>query len=224
MLQVPDVGFGSRVTACLNSKYNAYRHDSSRPTLFLFLMAYPGTLLWFHWDEQGIFSAEQKTIDSDASCENLGDPFHYTVGDFLGFAMLQDSPRLCDDVSSFITALLLVRNRCRASSLMLNSIPWLFWPGSCARQSRRRLGCLLLRYHSSYDFAIEVEMTFTQLPHGHGFRRLYRSWSWFSRQILPVGYSQTPKKKNSLGVHLRIILVSPSLYPVLSEFIMSKKN
>ena len=32
------------------------------------------------------------------------------------------------------------------------------------------------------------------------------------------------KKKNSLGVHLRIILVSPSLYPVLSEFIMSKKN
>ena len=48
MRQVPDVGFGSRVTACLNSKYNAYRHDSSRPTLFLFLMAHPGTLLWFH--------------------------------------------------------------------------------------------------------------------------------------------------------------------------------
>ena len=79
MPRVPDVGFGSRVTACLNSKYNTYRHDSSRPTLFLFLMAYPGTLLWFHWDEQGIFSAEQKTIDSDVSCENLGDLFHYTV-------------------------------------------------------------------------------------------------------------------------------------------------
>ena len=139
MRQVPDVGFGSRVTGCLNSKYNAYRHDSSRPNLFLFLMAHPGTLLWFHWDEQGIFSAEQKTIDSDASCENLGDLFHYTV-EFMQVSCLFIARTLMLEYYNserrfsgfryasrfapfmrrcfFITALLLVRNLCRASSLM----------------------------------------------------------------------------------------------------------
>ena len=55
---------------------------------------------------------------------------------------------------------LFVRNRCRAVHWCQSNIPWLIQPRSCAQQFRRRLGCHLLRNHSSYDSAFNYMHSF----------------------------------------------------------------
>ena len=69
-----------------------------------------------------------------------------------------------------------------------SSIPWPFRP---RKRPRLRLGCLLQVTRVMFCEGLRVRVwddVYVRLPHGRGFGR-------FSRQNLPVSYSQTPHKK-----------------------------
>ena len=123
--------------------------------------------LSLRWDELGTFSTEQKTIDSDASCETLRDLSHYKIeilsvsglfiartfmleyysvsGDFLGFAaMLQNSPHLCADVFFLHDRLVSISQTLRLST-------------TCAQLLQSFFIDAKIAYHNYFDLDVVLD-------------------------------------------------------------------